>query len=169
ILILLGAVIWLSYYEENVRGRWLRTFETGSMAGREKRFPEAWNMFMSHPIVGWGPVANYMELGVRIHKVGGDPHNLYLWVLTEVGLAGALPYFAGLAICFSVAWQGRRGPHGVLPLALFLTVAAINMSTTWQTRKLHWLVLGYALAAAPPSYRRLTSLVERPRIGLRRI
>jgi O-antigen ligase len=165
ILVLLGAVIWLSYYEENVRGRWLRTFETGSMAGREKRFPEAWNMFLAHPIVGWGPVANYMELGVRIQKPGGDPHNLYLWVLTEVGLAGAIPYFAGLAICFSVAWQGRRGRHGVLPLALFLTVAAINMSTTWQSRKLHWLVLGYALAATPPVYyRRVTSRVGRSRM-----
>jgi O-antigen ligase len=167
ILLLLGGVIWLSYHEENVRSRWQRTFELGSMAGRETRFPAAWQMFLSHPLVGWGPVVNYMELAPRIHRPGGDPHNLYLWVLTEVGLVGALPYFAGLAICFLVAWNGKRGPQGVLPLALLVTVIVINMTTTWQTRKLHWLVLGYALSATPGYVRRVVKPVRRPELAFK--
>jgi len=149
VLFVLGAIGWLSYYDETVRDRWLKTFEHGSMAGREKLFPLAWQMFLERPLVGWGPVANYKELSARMYMPVGDPHNLYLWVLTEVGLAGGLPYFVGLLFCLLTAWKGRHGPQGILPLALLLTVLVNNMATSWQTRKLHWLVLGYALAAVP--------------------
>ena len=156
VLFVLGALGWLSFQDETVRDRWFRTFEQGSMAGREQRFPAAWQMFLERPLVGWGPVANIKELAVRIDMPGGDPHNLYLWVLTEVGVVGAIPYFVGLLSCLLAAWRGRHGPQGILPLALLLTVLVNNMSTSWQTRKPHWLVLGYALAAVPwPAIRRL--------------
>jgi O-antigen ligase len=156
VLFVLGVIGWLSYSEQNIRDRWLKTFEHGSMAGRERLFPLAWQMFLERPLVGWGPVANYKELSARMQLPVGDPHNLYLWVLTEVGLAGGLPYFVGLLFCLLNAWKGRHGPQGILPLALLLTVLVNNMATSWHQRKLHWLVLGYALAAVPwPEIRRL--------------
>jgi O-antigen ligase len=175
VLFVLGAIGWLSYREQNIRDRWLKTFEHGSLAGREQLFPLAWQMFLERPLVGWGPVSNYKELSARRYMPVGDPHNLYLWVLTEVGLAGALPYFVGLAICLRAAWKGRYGPQGILPLALLLTVLVNNMTTSWQNRKLHWLVLGYALAAVPwpvirrlviPAWARAGASLEQPQLKI---
>ena len=53
--------------------------------------PEAWNMFIQAPIMGWGPGNHIIELGSRFGRKPLDTHNGYLWVLTETGLAGQSP------------------------------------------------------------------------------
>jgi hypothetical protein len=129
--------------------RWQSTLSEGSTAGRTDIYAEAIKMVMDRPLFGWGPVRHYHELGTRMHVYPSrDTHNLYLWVLTEVGLFGGIPYFLGLAMCGFAAWRARSSFHGILPITLFITIIIINMSLSWQNRKLHWLVLAYAFSSA---------------------
>lgn len=148
VVFVLCVLVWNSYTWETARERWKRTFEYGSMAGRERIYPTAWSMFLEKPLQGWGPVHNMVELGGRVHfGRPRDTHNLFLHVLTETGILGAVPYFMGIWLCWRAAWRARTSVHGVLPLALLLCVLFINLSLTWHHRKLHWLVLAYAAAS----------------------
>lgn len=131
-----------------VRARWDRTFSEGNMSGRERIMPLAWNMFIQSPIVGWGTGKNIAELGMRFGRDKPvDTHNGYLWVLTETGLAGAVPYFFALWLCLRAAWRARHGPEGSLPLALLVCVFLVNMTLTWHYRKVLWLILAYSVAS----------------------
>jgi O-antigen ligase len=153
-----------AYQIEAVRVRWERTLLEGEVAGRDKIFSRAWEMVKEKPIIGWGPVRHYAELGSRLRYPGPgrDPHNLYLWILTEVGILGAIPFFAGLWLCWHAAWQARYTIQGVLPLAMVSCLLMVNMSGSWHNRKLFWVVLAYALAsrsyAVLSQYQRLPSL-----------
>ncbi len=133
--------------EGSVR-RWQLSVEGGSMAGRERIYPEAWGMFVERPIIGWGPSVNFWELGARTLSPIGirDTHNIVLLVLTEVGLVGSIPFFAGIWACGRAAWRKRGGSLGMLPFALVATVMVVNMSITWITHKQLWFILGLAVA-----------------------
>jgi O-antigen ligase len=144
-----GVCVWIIERTEMALTRFEMTIFQRSLASRERILPAAWEMFSEKPLVGWGPEHHYFELGVRTGREVRDPHNLLLWVLNEVGLIGGVPFVMGLAFCLYGAWRARGGTEGVLPLALFLTLLAINMSGTFHNRKVHWLVLAYALASAP--------------------
>src|SRR3989449_5052364 len=89
------------------------------------------HMAAERPLVGWGPVNNKYELGIRlderIHR-RRDAHNLLLEVLTATGAFGAVPFLVGLGLCAAGAWQARRRAHGVLALALLAGVMLANMS-----------------------------------------
>jgi O-antigen ligase len=136
-----------AYQNDAVRVRWERTFSEGHMSGRENIMPEAWNMFIQAPIMGWGPGNHIIELGSRFGRKPLDTHNGYLWVLTETGLAGAIPYFFALWLCLRSAWRARHGPDGSLPLALLVCVFLVNMTITWHFRKVLWLILAYGVAS----------------------
>jgi O-antigen ligase len=146
ILLLIGLAV-ASYSNALVRDRWERAFYKGNLAGREKVLPEAWRMFTESPLVGWGPVNNHVELGARFGEDTIDTHNLYLWVLTETGLLGGIPFFAALWICGRAAWIARRGPEGSLPIAMVGCIAIVNMAGTMLNHKLFWLALAYAVAS----------------------
>ena len=126
------------------------------MAGREKIFPAAWGMFQEKPLFGWGPVRHYYELGSRLGQPTRDPHNLYLWLLVETGLLGAIPFFAGLWLCWHAAWKARHSIQGVVPVAMMLCLLVNNAKGTGLTDKLSWIILAYALASSssvPPPWR----------------
>jgi O-antigen ligase len=141
------SLVWAAYENDAVRTRWERTFSETHMSGREEIMPAAWNMFVESPIVGWGPVNNVVELGYRFGRRTLDTHNGYLWVLTETGLAGGVPYLFALWLCLRAAWRARHGPEGSLPLALLTSVFLINMSLTWHYRKMFWIILAYSVAS----------------------
>ena len=126
----------------------------GNMAGREEIFPTAWEMFTERPLAGWGPTANKYELALRLphHEKGRrDTHNLILEVLTATGTIGAIPFFLAVALCAFAAWSARRGPHGMLPVALMLTLLLANLSGNHIAFKIFWLVMAFSLAAAAPA------------------
>jgi len=148
VVVAISLFIGVSYYYEPVRKRWEQTFAEGSLANREKIFPMAWGMFLEKPFIGWGPVRHYYELGSRLGYDKKDPHNLYLWILTETGILGAIPFFMGVWYCCREAWRARASIHGVLPLALVLALLTVNMKGTWFNRKLFWIVLAYALVSS---------------------
>jgi len=97
-----------------------------------------------------------------------------LHVLTTTGLLDAVPFFGGILLALRAAWRGRRGPLGVLPLALLVALLAGNMPAT-IVLKLQWvaLALGFAsssllvvpsLRPAPPPHPRFLR-VPAPRRG----
>ena len=141
------SLVWAAYENDLMRARWERTFSEGHASGREEIMPAAWNMFIESPIVGWGPVNNAVELGSRFGRPTLDTHNGYLWILTETGLAGAVPYGIALWLCLRAAWRARHGPEGSLPFALLTSVFLINMSLTWHYRKMFWILLAYSVAS----------------------
>jgi O-antigen ligase len=137
-----------SYQIEAVRVRWERTFYDESFAGRERIYPEAVGMILEKPLTGWGPVNHLWELGARLGLQTRDEHNVYLWVLAEVGILGALPFFVGLWLCLRAAWKARHNIQGILPLVMLLFILVSSMKGTLLNRKYFWVVLSYAMASA---------------------
>jgi O-antigen ligase len=133
-----------------MKNRLQDSMKTGNMAGREQLYPALWTMFLEKPALGWGPVANTYELAQRIgerERPLRAAHNIVLELLTATGMVGAIPFLVGAWLSARAAWRSRRGPHGVLPLALFCCVLISNMSGDWIAAKLIWVALAYALAS----------------------
>jgi len=141
--------------------RWRATFVEGKYSDRDQILVMAWGMFLEQPVFGWGPARNMGELGERkgqiwgIDELGGrkgwsmlDTHNGLLMVLTELGLAGSIPFVLALWLCVRDAWRGRAGAYGVTPFTLLICALVVNMSVTWNQRKPFWLVLSLAVASA---------------------
>ena len=151
----LGVVTWASYNNEGLRNRFKQSMVAGAMAGRERVYPELAHMFLERPIIGYGPVANKYVLGGRLpeqHYARRDAHNLLLEVMTSTGTAGLIPFTVLLGLVWRAAWRARRGPDGILPLALLVAVLTANLSGNWIAGPLLYVVFTYVLASdrAPP-------------------
>jgi O-antigen ligase len=147
-LIGISVLAVLSYQVPSVRDRWEKTLVEGNLAGREKIYPEALQMFVERPLLGWGMLNHTAELGARFGLVKLDPHNMYLFVLTEVGLVGLIIFLIGVTKCWLAAWRARFNIQGITPLMMLSFLLMINMKGSWQQKKLFWFVLAYALASA---------------------
>lgn len=151
VLLAIGFFFWIALQSELVRHRFVVTLEEGNMSEREQIYPAAWQMFLEKPVMGWGPVTNTTELGTRLglygHEDRIDAHNLILYVLTATGIIGAIPFFMSIWLCARAAWKARGGAHGILPLAMIITLLTADMSVSGLNWKQHWLVLAYALAS----------------------
>lgn len=154
----IGILLSIVYSSDTAMTRWDSALQKGNTAGRDKIFPASWQMFLERPLIGWGPVNYGFELGSRTGKSYRGAHNLYLYVLIETGLAGAIPFFGALWLCLKNAWHNRQGPYGVSPLALLVVVLIANLSGDWLDRKLFWVVLAYALAGG---YGKVSNLSRR--------
>jgi O-antigen ligase len=155
-----GALAWAGYNSAPLRKRVEKTLAQGNMAGRERIYPEAWQMFLEKPLLGWGPVdARYgLRLRTAAYEVDlprsrqeRDAHNLLLEQLIACGLLGTIPFLMSIAICVGAAWHARAGPDGTLPLALIATVIALSMSANWGASSDAWLFFAYGLAAGRAS------------------
>jgi O-antigen ligase len=128
----------------------LELAESGNLAKREQIFPTALAMFAEKPMLGWGPVANQYEVGLRLPQHlddRRDTHNLLLEVFTSTGTLGGVPFLLGFGLCFAAAWRARRGLQGTLPLALMTMILLGNMSGNFLAFKIQWLMLGYVVAS----------------------
>jgi O-antigen ligase len=168
VVVALSILTFATLSLEMNRTRWEMTLEHGTMAGRENIYPAAWKLFLEKPITGWGPATHHHVLGARFVRDTLDTHNLFLWLLTEVGLLGSIPYFVGLLFCVRSAWRARAGPYGVLPMAMVVSGLIINLSLTWHERKVFWLILALTVAGASPigvrAVRRLRQGSRAPRM-----
>jgi O-antigen ligase len=150
-----GFLYWAVDRSPTMSGRYAKTFSDGDMAGREDLYPNAWQMFLEKPLLGWGPIDNWDELGRRApmrradHPEGErEPHNLVLEVLTAAGLTGAIPIFLSLVLCTWEGWRARAGVRGALPLGMVVTVFVVNMGGNFLlVSKLDWIVLAYVAAS----------------------
>jgi O-antigen ligase len=148
-LLALGVLIWGVGRSEVMRERFVAAAETGALAGRERIWPAALEMIQERPLFGWGLVDNQYEMGHRIaYKLPfRDMHNLFLEIFTNSGAVGAVPFLIGILLCVVAAWRARRGPLGVLPLAMAGAILIGTMSGTWIASKILWLALTIGLAA----------------------
>jgi O-antigen ligase len=146
VCLFVALLLALAAHNDAVSARWDETMH-GGMAGRENIYPEAWGMVMEKPIAGWGPTINILELGRRDSSPTRDTHNLYLHTLTETGVLGSIPYLLGIGLCWRSAWRGSRRQRVAIALALLAAVFVINLSLTWDNRKLNWLFLAFGAAA----------------------
>jgi O-antigen ligase len=156
------------YRSDSMIKRYQRTLSTGNMSGREQLFPDAWQMFKERPLLGWGPIDNMYELGLRTAGfqfgkknadgqsllAARDTHNLILDVLTSMGIVGGAPLFVCLAVCVTSAWKARSGPLGTMPLALSVVVLILSMDANWSASKQGWTVLAFAAASGAAAPRR---------------
>jgi len=86
-----------------------------SFRGRSSEMTAAWMMFADHPLSGVG-VSNYPSYYQRYsRRIGLDPrtearqpHNLYLEVAAETGLAGIIIFSLILWNIFSSVWTSRK-------------------------------------------------------------
>jgi O-antigen ligase len=153
VLLLFLFFLWANYHAGGIWNRYLETLEDGNMAAREEIYPQAWNMFLEKPLVGWGPINNKYKLAVRTAEEGRespirDTHNLWLELLTATGVLGALPFLLGIWLCLRAGWKARASTYGIMPLALMITVLMLNMSVNWIQSKQDWLVFAFALASS---------------------
>jgi O-antigen ligase len=155
-ILAIAALVYFISQSSMALTRFQQTYERGDTAGRLGIYTEAIEMISERPLFGWRPVEFWYELGRRYLGYWWikDAHNLYLHVLLEVGLVGAIPFLIGLWLCVRAAWRGRNGSFGLLPLALVLAGLAANMSITDIARKHLWLLLAIAAAAEPVAARR---------------
>jgi O-antigen ligase len=133
-----------------MKNRLVDSMANGNLAGREQLYPALWTMFLERPVLGWGPIANTYELALRVgqrDRPRRASHNIVLELLTSSGLMGAIPFLVGVGLSARSAWRARHGEHGVLPLALLVTLLLANMSGDWLASKLLWLTLAYAFAS----------------------
>jgi O-antigen ligase len=145
VLVLLCSIV-LVYVAVNnpvLSERMQQSYYEGNLAGRERIFPEAIEMILERPIFGWHPA-----------ELDFDPHSLFLHLLLEVGMVGALPFCVGLWLCGRAAWKARLGNLGLLPIALLATLLVANMSGTGLLAKETWLALTLAVAAESTLARR---------------
>lgn len=148
LLVSVGIVVLIvaSFQIESVRVRWERTVETGDLAGRETIFSSAWDMFTEKPLVGWGAVTQYFELGRREGVSQRSTHNVYLWILVESGLVGAVLFFSGVGSCLHSAWKARNELQDILALAMLLFYLIVSMKGAYHFDKLFWIILAYGLS-----------------------
>jgi O-antigen ligase len=160
-----GFLYWAVIHSSSMTRRYEKTISDSDMAGREDLFPNAWQMFLEKPVLGWGPIDNWDELGRRAplrrpdHPEGErEPHNVVLELLTATGLVGAVPVFIALGLCTRAAWRARAIGRGVLPLAVVAVVVVVNMSGSFlMVSKLDWIALAYAAASGEAVWERRTS------------
>jgi O-antigen ligase len=127
------------------------------LALRQDLFPASWEMFLQKPVAGWGPVNHQYELETRVPRAElpyRETHTVFLELLTETGLVGAIPFVAAMVLCVVAGWRGRMGTLGALPVALAVAVIVHRMSTAGLYTKAHWLALALALAAGAAAPRR---------------
>jgi O-antigen ligase len=144
------AIVSIAYtvvHNQGTLSRFEETYETGSTTGRSTIFAAAIEMIFEKPLLGWQPLMHSYELGSRLGVVVRDTHNLFLHLLTEGGLLGAMPFFIGLGLCVRAAWTARDSSLGLLPLVWLTTILVSSMSGTNLTRKILWLVLMLSLAS----------------------
>ncbi|HEV8400727.1 MAG TPA: O-antigen ligase family protein [Gemmatimonadales bacterium] len=150
-MVALGALLWASYNSPMMRSRLESAATEGNLAGREEIFPELVQMFREKPVLGWGPITNKYELGIRLHEIKHprrDAHNMILEVLSATGVLGTIPFVIAVGLSVLAAWRARRRLHGILPAALVAVVLVANMSGNRIVNKVFWLVFAYSVAAA---------------------
>lgn len=160
LFVVLGTVLYYTVYTVFIsRARWEEAVAAGRLAGRERIYPAALALIRERPILGWGPEGNTRELAKRAptteeRRESLDPHDLYLYILTETGVVGMVPFLAGVGVCFALARRASRTRHGMLPIMLLVAVMAAALTSNWIRRKPLWFVFGYAVAAGTSASRR---------------
>ena len=149
-MLAVGVLAFAAWQTPMMRARFEFTASEGHMAGREKIYPALFSMLKEKPIIGWGPLANQYEVAARMEEPGRarrDAHNLMLELLTATGILGWVPFVIGLFLTARMAWRGRQGRLGMIPIAVLATMLVGTLSGTWIAAKIFWVAVALAIAA----------------------
>lgn len=89
----------------NFINRFRQTAEMGDVTlGRAARFAESMQIFLSNPIlgIGWNGSSYYFAQSTGIFI---NVHNIYIQLLCETGIIGAVLYFTFFIYNYSIAWR----------------------------------------------------------------
>ena len=155
-LLLIGAVLaGVAYQVPAVANRFQNITALDSRKGeaRARLYPVLWGIFLRSPWYGTGPDAYQDELTHRAmpHLIGKQKtitsHHLYLRLLVETGIVGALLFITGLTIALKAAWRARSGSYGLLSLAMLLPLATVgSIFNDPVPNPAYWFVIAFALA-----------------------
>ena len=177
-------------YQDRIRTLSFFTSETGiyedsSFRGRSSEMLTGLRMFVSHPVLGVG-VANYRPnyqqytqlVGLEFRAEARDPHSLYVQILAETGILGALA-FVGLMLallnglnkaCLAI----EQAPHlaGWLPWMNAIRLAVISyLLTSFFMHNAYfryfWILVAMALAGIQITYNLLNKTERDPSIEAR--
>lgn len=126
----------------NTANRLERAWTEGDTTGRTGIYDAAWNMFLDKPLMGHGGVNNRFTLGAQLNKDFLEAHNMFLSVLTEVGLIGALPLILSFFYVLWGAWRARAA----VAFAPLCALLVMNVSVTGTREKVFWVILAAAAA-----------------------
>jgi O-antigen ligase len=142
------GVVYITVNDQSTLSRFELTYDTGNTAGRDMIYASAIEMIAEKPLLGWGPIVWWYELGRRTASpyITRDAHNLFLHLLLDGGLLGAMPFLIGFGLCVQAAWTARGHSLGLLPLVWSTTMIVASMSAT-MGGKILWLVLTFNLAS----------------------
>jgi O-antigen ligase len=125
--------------------------------GRWSNWGGALDVIASHPILGVG-AGNYAEAAIEYSEsvvrhtlvkgeVSGVAHNIFLGVVTQLGLVGLILFLGVLFFLFNAAVpiaQGSDVGTGIF-LGLIVFIFA-GMTLTWETQKIVYVLFGSVLA-----------------------
>lgn len=112
-------------------------------------WPEYWRMFLDNPVLGVG-----LGVGWLTNSILQEPHNLFLELLSEMGIVGLLAFGA---LIVAIVRSGRGRVSVALLVVAFLpamTQTVLFEPTWWFAAGIH---LSGSLAVTPSSGVRLTS------------
>ena len=126
-------------------------------AGRWSIWQGALQVFASNPLLGVGAgnfpyVALNYSVEVAQHAAAkglgaGVAHNIFLTVVSELGLIGLILFLGVLFYAFKLAWQlSRTSTLGTGMFLCLLAYVIIGMTTEWTYEKIGYVVLGTLLS-----------------------
>jgi exopolysaccharide production protein ExoQ len=96
--------------------------------GRLMLWQESWNMFIEHPLVGWGEGSFYQLLQMSLHMYHLQPHNFIIQFLVSWGIiGGGIALFAMARACFRLHLRLRYAHLMIAPMAALDTILVIAM------------------------------------------
>lgn len=127
-----------------------------TVSGRATENRIAFAMFADHPVTGVGPGAYPLLYRDYAREIGDDPrplrepHNLYLQIMSEQGLAGVLGWLGaaiivGRAVVRRRVWRSATGQAVLFSMVTFL---AGSLFLHGSTLRLLFILTGMALALA---------------------
>jgi O-antigen ligase len=155
LLLIVAVLAGVAYQVPAVANRFQNITAVDPKTGeaRARIYPVLWGIFLKSPWRGTGPDAYQDELTRRAmpHWIGKQKtvtsHNLYLRLLVETGVFGALVFIIGLIVALKAAWQTRTGSFGLLSLAMLLPLITIgSVFNDPLPNPAYWFVIAFALA-----------------------
>ena len=127
-------------------------FEELTPAGRLGYWQAGARMTLAHPVLGVGPgnfpreFPKYYRGVRRDAERTSDPHSMYVGVLAELGLVGAIAFLVVLLAAARSVWRHRRSvrarPDVVFAGAGVAALCAIGLTWDIHVQRVWWLALG---------------------------
>lgn len=136
---------------EVIRARIEDTLYGGDLGARDVLARGAFDMFKERPLTGAG--TDYIEeLGARLGRERIAAHNTYLQIACAFGLAGFLPWLAGLVATGFRLWRFRSNVWAVAMLVILIAMIAAMVPGNFAYGRFKWvfLALAGAMPFAPP-------------------